>query len=203
MATKTIKKKSVEQRIKGITKSIEKFNKDSVELSYEVVDESLALGKQWQELLAKSLKKSTKLFGKQQEIMLNTLEEVKSQIIRNNEKTLALLELEGVRKKWSKRVKSVVSPAREMVEDAIEEGKELVDKARKEVAKVTHDKLDDLTVINGIGPKTKEVLNRAGIWKFEELAKITTKKLEAILEEAGLNALAPQASAWIKEAKSK
>ena len=49
MATKTVKKKNFETRLKDLTKSFEKFNKDSVEVSYEVVDESLALGKQWQD----------------------------------------------------------------------------------------------------------------------------------------------------------
>ena len=204
MATKTVKRKNFETRVKDLTKSFEKFNKDSVELSYEVVEESLALGKQWQDLIAKSLKKSTRLFAKQQDIMLTALEEVKSQWIDNNEKTMKLLELEGVTKKWRKRVDSVVSPARDIVEDVIDEGKDLVEKAKKEVEKVRpKEVIDDLTAINGIGPKTNEVLQEAGVKNFKDLARISFKRLEKILEEGGLNSLTANAKEWIKEAKTK
>ena len=153
--------------------------------------------------MAKSLKKSTKLFAKQQDIMLTALEEVKSQLIDNNEKALRLLELEELTKKWRRRVKSVVTPARDMVEDVIEEGKDLVEKAKKEVEKVTKQNVVDLTVINGIGPKTNEVLHRAGIKNFEDLAKISFKRLEEILDNAGLKSLSANAKEWIKEAKKK
>ena len=44
---------------------------------------------------------------------------------------------------------------------------------------------DDLTKVEGIGPKVAELLNAAGIMSFAQLASSTPEKIKAILEEAG------------------
>ncbi len=48
------------------------------------------------------------------------------------------------------------------------------------------EKPDDLTRIEGIGPKTQEAFNAAGIRTFSALAATPAEKLQAILDEAGL-----------------
>jgi predicted flap endonuclease-1-like 5' DNA nuclease len=45
---------------------------------------------------------------------------------------------------------------------------------------------DDLTRIEGIGPKIQQVLNEAGIFTFNQLAESDTRDLEAVLRQAGL-----------------
>lgn len=45
---------------------------------------------------------------------------------------------------------------------------------------------DDLTRIEGIGPKIQQVLNQAGISTFNQLAEADTRDLEATLRQAGL-----------------
>lgn len=45
---------------------------------------------------------------------------------------------------------------------------------------------DDLTRIEGIGPKIQQVLNQAGISTFNQLAEADTRDLEATLHQAGL-----------------
>jgi predicted flap endonuclease-1-like 5' DNA nuclease len=45
---------------------------------------------------------------------------------------------------------------------------------------------DDLTKIEGIGPKTRQVFREAGITSFQELAARTAEELEAILKKANL-----------------
>jgi large subunit ribosomal protein L17 len=47
---------------------------------------------------------------------------------------------------------------------------------------------DDLTVIDGIGPKTAGVLEVAGITTYEQLANTKASELREILSDAGIRA---------------
>ncbi|MGD8399166.1 MAG: hypothetical protein PVG11_09945 [Anaerolineae bacterium] len=60
---------------------------------------------------------------------------------------------------------------------------------------------EDLTVVEGIGPKIQSVLRGAGIRTFRELAAVDPERIEAILEEADprLARLADPAS-WPEQA---
>jgi hypothetical protein len=44
---------------------------------------------------------------------------------------------------------------------------------------------DDLTLIEGIGPKLSEVMHHAGIYNFEQLASLSVNRLRQILNNAG------------------
>jgi len=44
---------------------------------------------------------------------------------------------------------------------------------------------DDLTKIEGIGPKIQGLMNNDGIWSFHQLANSSTKRLQKILDNAG------------------
>jgi hypothetical protein len=59
---------------------------------------------------------------------------------------------------------------------------------------------DDLKLIEGIGPKISSLLSAAGITTFAQLAEADVSRLEQILEEADLGALA-DASTWPEQAK--
>ena len=72
--------------------------------------------------------------------------------------------------------------------------------AKKEtVKKSTASKGDDLTKVEGIGPKTAEVLNKAGIKTFADLAASKVGDLRTLLEENGLNRYDPKT--WSKQAR--
>jgi predicted flap endonuclease-1-like 5' DNA nuclease len=58
---------------------------------------------------------------------------------------------------------------------------------------------DDLTRIEGIGPKIQQVLNQAGIFTFNQLAESNTHDLETILRQAGLRIHNP--SGWPIQAR--
>lgn len=58
---------------------------------------------------------------------------------------------------------------------------------------------DDLTVLEGIGPKVARVLGQAGITTFEDLAKANPAEVQNILNEAGLQMMEPDG--WIAQAK--
>ena len=76
-----------------------------------------------------------------------------------------------------------------------------------EQAEVTHDSRvhsiqiqpDDLTIIEGIGPKVARVLNEAGIQSFADLAKAKVDEVQKILDAAGLQMMNPEG--WIEQAK--
>lgn len=53
------------------------------------------------------------------------------------------------------------------------------------VAKVDDSIKDDLTKVEGIGPKIKGLLNDDGIWSFRQLSQSTVERLQEILSNAG------------------
>jgi predicted flap endonuclease-1-like 5' DNA nuclease len=58
---------------------------------------------------------------------------------------------------------------------------------------------DDLTVLEGIGPKVAKVLNEAGITTFAALAKADPAKVQEVLKAAGLQMMNP--TGWIEQAE--
>ena len=58
---------------------------------------------------------------------------------------------------------------------------------------------DDLTKIEGIGPKVAKVLNDAGIRTFEGLAQANPEDVQRVLDEAGLQMMSPEG--WIEQAR--
>ena len=59
--------------------------------------------------------------------------------------------------------------------------------------------VDDLTVIEGIGPKTAAAFQEAGILTYQDLADVDVDKLITVLKEANLRLAAP--STWPKQAQ--
>lgn len=62
-------------------------------------------------------------------------------------------------------------------------------------------KLDDLKVVEGIGPKIEGLLNEAGITTWAELAGAPTDKVQAILDEAGPRYRMHDPATWAKQAE--
>jgi predicted flap endonuclease-1-like 5' DNA nuclease len=59
----------------------------------------------------------------------------------------------------------------------------------------------DLTRVKGIGPKIAEMLNRAGIVNYSQLANTSTSRLEEILDAAGPRYRRANPSTWSQEAR--
>jgi large subunit ribosomal protein L17 len=57
---------------------------------------------------------------------------------------------------------------------------------------------DDLTVIEGIGPKINQLLHGAGIQTYAQLAAANVVTLRSILEPAGLHFIDPES--WVEQA---
>jgi len=62
-------------------------------------------------------------------------------------------------------------------------------------------KADDLTKVEGIGPKIAEHFNAAGINSFAELASTSVERLQEILNEAGSNFASHNPGTWPKQAE--
>ncbi len=60
-------------------------------------------------------------------------------------------------------------------------------------------KPDDLTVIEGIGPKVKKLLNSAGILSYADLAKADPEQLRSLLQKERLQFLDP--GTWPEQAR--
>ncbi|MBF2798966.1 hypothetical protein INT81_06290 [Riemerella anatipestifer] len=60
---------------------------------------------------------------------------------------------------------------------------------------------DDLTLIEGIGPKVAELFAGAGITSFADLAKKTKEELEAILDPNGAVYAAMDPTTWPQQAQ--
>jgi predicted flap endonuclease-1-like 5' DNA nuclease len=65
---------------------------------------------------------------------------------------------------------------------------------------VTEVKKDDLTVIEGIGPKIAEMIQSKGIHTFCELADTSTSELQSILDEGGPAYRIANPSTWAEQA---
>jgi ribosomal protein S13 len=60
---------------------------------------------------------------------------------------------------------------------------------------------DNLTRIEGIGPKIEKILNDVSIHTFEDVANTSTKQLKTILEEAGRRYQMHDPSSWSRQAR--
>lgn len=77
-----------------------------------------------------------------------------------------------------------------------------VKKAKAPAKKVAPAALtEDLTRIEGIGPKIAKLLQAAGIGNFKELGKASGKKLKSILDAAGPKFQMHDPASWPKQAK--
>jgi large subunit ribosomal protein L27 len=77
---------------------------------------------------------------------------------------------------------------------------EKVAKAPKAPAKKSA-KADDLTIVEGIGPKIAEILVNAGIVTFADLAKTEVAKIEELLAAAGSNFNTAVPTTWAEQAQ--
>lgn len=87
-----------------------------------------------------------------------------------------------------------------------EKAEKPAEKAEKPAEKVTPkaakaETIDDLTKVEGIGPKIAEVFNNAGITTYSELASTSVEKLNEILAEAGPAYASHTPDTWPAQAK--
>ncbi len=218
MATKTAKKNSKQSTVDLLKTKAANFNEIALKTSNEIVEETIAAGEQWQNLLAKTVKKGTVLFGKQQDLMLDHLELLKDQYGYGAKRLRKLFTFKPLDESTPK-AGSKPSAKTAKTDQNIDEVMDAVTKSEKApkpaAAKkaspakaATAKKLpsttansNNLTLIEGIGPKIQELLNKAGIATFEQLAITSPDTLKKILDDAGSRFQMHDPSTWAAQAK--
>ena len=99
MANKSSKKNTLIKNVDSLKAKAFALNTEVMNASDELVDGALLTGEQWQKLFAKAVKSGTTLFGKNQDLMLNTLENLLGQYQKGNKRFRKLISLD-----WRKPV---------------------------------------------------------------------------------------------------
>lgn len=193
MATKTVKAKAknLGQRIDAVKSTAKYIHDETLQVSEDIVDASLKTGAKWQGIMAKVMQQGVVIFGKQQDLMIDTITDIKGQyeVGAKRFKKLINFDIPKVERKTVKKAAKKVS-------------KTVAAKSAK--AKVTVKptaQKDNLTKVEGIGPKIATLLNQAGITTFTQLAKTEIKNLQAILDAAGPRYKAHDPKTWRIQAK--
>ena len=113
---------------------------------------------------------------------------------------------EEVAEEVEEAVEEVVEEAAPEVEAAVEEvveeaAPEVVEEAPAEEAPAAEVEADDLTKIEGIGPKIKELLINGGLPTFAAVAAATPEQIKEILTNAGARYARHNPGTWPKQAE--
>ncbi|MCM4169267.1 DNA polymerase IV [Arenibacter antarcticus] len=112
-------------------------------------------------------------------------------------------EKEGKDDAEPKQKKAAKAPEKAKVtEDTKEEAPEVAKETEAKAEKKSSDNAaDDLTKVEGIGPKIAEIFQEAGIHTFADLAAKSEEDLASILTEAGPRYASKNPASWSKQAK--
>lgn len=157
--------KVIESSADIVKKQIKNLHTKALINSDKFVEESLATGEEWQKIFAKALKGGTKLFAKQQEIALDTIEKIKGQVIVNNGKLINLLDLKVV-EQWATEIKK---SADEVLDKATEATKEVSATAQKMTKK--------------LAKEAKKATAKANKATKSEVKTTATKKAKAVTKK--------------------
>ncbi|WP_297702919.1 30S ribosomal protein S2 [uncultured Eudoraea sp.] len=127
------------------------------------------------------------------------------------EETTAKAETAVIEKAEEEKVAVVKAPKEEKAETVVE--KDAPKQTKEDIAPVTEKKekaavkktakvdSDNLTKIEGIGPKAAEALTKAGIDSYAKLAKVNAEKIKEVLTEASSRMAHLDPDSWPKQAK--
>ncbi len=231
MAT-TTKKSNKKTTVATIKDKAANINQMALKTTNDIVEETIATGEQWQNLLAKTLRKGTTMFGKQQDLVFSGLEMLKDQYSYGSKRLRKLLASEPTKSKTPKTAtnktaataktsknidevmdaakateKKVKTTAKKVVKSV--QGKKATTAKTPEKPAVATEKATaakavpatKLTLIEGIGPKIEELLNKSGITNFTQLAEASPADLKQILTDAGNRFQMHDPSTWAAQAK--
>ena len=203
MATKTAKKNKNLSTIEILKKQTSNFNKVALNTSNDIVEETLATGEQWQKLFAKTLRKGTTLFEKQQDMVLTGLEMLKDQYSYGNKRFRKLLNFKPTDSKTPKtttkksKAAAKTSKSIDQVMDATAKTENTVKKvakqAKKPVAakKATPAPKKPAAATKKPVPVTSTKINKAKLTVIEGIGP----KIESLLKNAGITNLDKLAAA--------
>ncbi|MEM6644560.1 MAG: 50S ribosomal protein L17 [Bacteroidota bacterium] len=98
-------------------------------------------------------------------------------------------------------VEEVAPEVEAVVEEVVEEAAPVVEEAPVEEAPAAEVEADDLTKIEGVGPKIKELLIAGGLPTFAAVAAATPEQIKEILTNAGPRFARHNPGTWPKQAE--
>ncbi|MFT4666374.1 MAG: putative flap endonuclease-1-like 5' DNA nuclease [Polaribacter sp.] len=211
MATTILEKVNVQKAAQNIKTTASNLNKEVMNTSEDIVEGAIESGENWNKIFEKAAKKGTVLFGKQQDIILDTLEGVIGQYATGAQRFGKLIGLPTMYKKFdkatdevTKTAKAKVKETREAIDgvmetamnsDVVKMASEVIPTAKKAIAKkVTAKpatkkvKAKEVTVKATAKPATKKATAKSVV-KADDLKVIdgVGPKLEKILNKGGIN----------------
>ncbi len=228
MAT-TKKNKSLKDTVKTLATKATKFNPEVLKTSEKLVDSTLVTGEKVQDLMEKALHNGVAILGKQQDLTLDTIESIVGQYRNTNDRFKKLIGWNKkefiIQLPLKKQTQKAFATAKKMVKNVVDNTETLLPKIpAKNTSKVKSSKIEvvklvkasratkvykrkkttvkkDLTIIEGIGPKIANILQKAGIKSFEQLAKADIITLQTILANAGNRYKIHDPSNWAQQAE--
>ena len=176
MATSILEKVNIEKTAKNIKKTAGKLNKVGINASEEIVDVAIEAGEEWTKIMAKVLKNGTILFGKQQDIVLDTLEGVKAQYFTGAKRFGKLIEFPFLSKTVKKATQTATQTAKAKVEEVSHSVDGMLDKVVKtDFVKTAKSKVEE------VRHSMDDVIDKAA---KTELVKTAKSKVEDVLHSA-------------------
>ncbi len=219
MATKKISK--IQKTADNLIDQALQIHDTALVVSDNLVEGSIITGARWQKLMVKALKDSTVLFGKQQEMVLDTLEEMKGQYLHGNVRLRKLLGIkapsfvkavEEAAKPAAAKIKAVKDTsimAKEVAKMGIKKAKKAVTGSKAKAKKAV--KASAAKVVKATSAKkatakktaTKKTATAKNITK-DNLTKIegVGPKIEQILNKAGIRTFKMLATVDVKSLRT-
>jgi predicted flap endonuclease-1-like 5' DNA nuclease len=195
MATTKTQRITLEGQLDKVKSKVKNFHDEALQVSDKFVDTSLTTGSKWQKLMAKGLNQGTVILAKQQDLVLDALEELKSQYVYSSKRVVKLFGLEPSKPIEVKAKLSDKKPKTTRTKKAVSTSKTIKVSSKNESVK------DNLTVIDGIGKKFELLLNDFGITTMKQLASASMEDLQTVLTKAGPMFKSYDPSIWVEQAK--
>lgn len=181
MSNKIIEK-DLATTAKNVRETAGKLHARAINTTDTVVEETLAAGEEWQNVMDKAMKAGVDIFAKQQDLTLTTLEAVKAQYLSGNDRLVKLLGLNDFNfNQWTNtffnRAKKASATAANKVNKRILKAEE---KVKSEAIKesVEQNKIEAVPTVSTVAKKaakTVEVAAKEGAKAVKKTAKATTK----------------------------
>ncbi|MFK7770640.1 MAG: hypothetical protein AB8F94_00820 [Saprospiraceae bacterium] len=183
MANSIMEKVNIEQAAKNFKKTAKKLNKETMNVSEDIVDGAIEAGEKWTKVMAKAMKAGTTLFGKQQDLVFDVLEGVKAQSTTGTKRFGKLIGFKAI----SKKVQEVTNEAKAKVEETRQSMDEAYGKVVKiDIAKAVSETVDKVTTTaKEKMDETRQSLDEVYAKSFKnEGVKTATKKVAKTAKKA-------------------
>ena len=190
MATNNPVSKKVIDIVEDITEKVSE--NPMVQKAEKATEELKNMGiAKYKELKEDVLEQASKIVDIAEDKIEDAKAELKKEVKKATKKTTAKKTKAAPKKKVAK--KTIAPKAKATVKRKV---------ATKKVTKTAKTAVvDDLKLIDGIGPKTETVFNKNGIKTFATLAKFEQSAITEVLEKEGVRFAAIQVEVWQKQAE--